>query len=238
MIDGKSVIGIIPARGGSKGLPRKNLLEICGKPLIAYSIEAGLESRYIDYLIVSTDSEEIRAVAKSHGADVPYLRPSHLAQDNSPTIDSVIDILDYCDENLKRKFDLVVLLEPTSPIRELKDIDNMLEILSNSESNFDAIVSIGESRLDPSAMWRVESERLIRYCNEHPITTRRQDSLKSFFPYGVAYISKTESLLQTRSFYPPRTTFYELQSHQCFEIDDKYDFMLVNSIINERFTKL
>ena len=133
MINGKSVFAIIPARGGSKGLPKKNILPLAGKPLIVWSIEAAKRSNYIDHCIVSTDNKEIANVAKLNGCEVPFLRPKHLALDETPSIDAIIDAVNFY-VNKTISYNYLVLLEPTSPLRNSNDIDNALNKLNNKVS--------------------------------------------------------------------------------------------------------
>ena len=111
MIDGKQVIGIIPARAGSKGLPGKNILQLCGKPLIVWSIESGKQSKYIDVVIVSTDSEQIATISRSFGATIPFIRPANLATDEAATIDVVSHALKYLEIEFNETFEYTVLLE-------------------------------------------------------------------------------------------------------------------------------
>ena len=231
MINGKSVIGIIPARAGSKGLPGKNIKELCGKPLITWSIEAGLKSRYIDVVVVSTDSEEIAEIAREFGASVPFIRPHELATDETPTVDVVKHTLNFYESELSRSFDYTVLLEPTSPVREDADIDSMLEKLEASCKSFDAIISLGEVHEHPSIMKRINSQQVERFSKELHMTARRQDNEIAYFPYGVAYISKTNTFMKEETFYPQRTTYYLIHRHQCFEIDDIYDFISIEAIM-------
>ena len=130
MIKDHKIISIITARGGSKGLPKKNIKKLQGKPLIAWTIEAAKKSKYLDKIIVTTDSKEISEVAKEFGAEVPFIRPSHLATDNSSSFDTIKHALNF--QEFKNDYDIVVILEPTSPLRETKDIDNSLEQLIDS----------------------------------------------------------------------------------------------------------
>jgi CMP-N,N'-diacetyllegionaminic acid synthase len=113
MINGKTILGIIPARGGSKGIPRKNLIIFGGKPLMAWTIEAGLQSHYIDRLILSSEDEEIIAVAREWGCEVPFIRPAELSRDDTPGIEPVIHAI----KTLKTSYDYIILLQPTSPLR-------------------------------------------------------------------------------------------------------------------------
>lgn len=232
MINGKSVIAVIPARSGSKGLPGKNIRELCGKPLIAWSIEAGLASKYIDVVLVSTDAIDIADIAKKYGAFVPFIRPSELATDEATSFAVVRHALNYFQEELKKNFYYTVLLEPTSPIREDTDIDNMLEKLESANRDFDAIVSLGEVHGHPTIIRKVVGQKVERFSPELPVSSRRQDNEIVYFPYGVGYILKTQTLLDLKTFYPPRTTYHLLQRHQCFEIDDIYDFISIEAILS------
>jgi CMP-N,N'-diacetyllegionaminic acid synthase len=233
MYKNNTFLAIIPARGGSKGLHNKNIKELCGKPLIVWSIEAGLQSEYIDEVIVSTDYRSIADIAKKHGAYVPFLRPDHLASDTTTTFDTVKHVIDFYNNELKKKFDYIVLLEPTSPLRKDCDIDNMIEKITNNEDRFDSIVSIGEVHEHPSIMKKITVDgKLISFCNNLEMESRRQDNHPAYFPYGVAYIAKTSVLLEDESFYTKKCDFYKIDRYQCYEIDDMYDFLSIENILN------
>ena len=234
MIDGKQVIGIIPARAGSKGLPGKNILQLCGKPLIVWSIESGKQSKYIDVVIVSTDSEQIATISRSFGATIPFIRPANLATDEAATIDVVSHALKYLEIEFNETFEYTVLLEPTSPIRRSDDIDRMLDKLHNSRTNFDAIISLGEVRGHPSILKTINSQKVESFFKDQPASTRRQDNTPVYFPFGVAYICKTTTLLAEKTFYPERLTHFVIERDQCVEIDDEYDFLMAEAILNKR----
>jgi CMP-N-acetylneuraminic acid synthetase len=235
MISNKRVIAIIPARGGSKGLPGKNIRPIGGKPLIAWSIEQARQSRYVDAVVVTTDSQDIADVALGCGAEVPFLRPEHLASDTASSVDTVLHALDYYRDTLGQTFDYVVLLEPTSPLREPDDIDNMLVKLLSHEDEFDAIVSVGEVHEHPSIMKRLEGNTMLPFHADLKMASRRQDNVPAYFPYGVAYIVAAATLYSLRTFYPPRATFFEIKRHQCFEIDDLCDFLVVETVMKQEW---
>lgn len=234
MINGKRVLAVVPARGGSKGLPGKNIRMICGRPLIDWTLQTALQSRFIDELIVSTDSREIADIAAQAGASVPFLRPVALATDTTPTIDVVEHALEHF-RAAAVSFDYLVLLEPTSPLREDEDIDNMLTRLDASADRFDAIVSVGEVSTHPAITQRLVGDSMEPYCRELQMASRRQDNEPAFFPYGVAYIAKTQVLLAERTFYPRRSTWYRIQRYQNYEIDDIYDFVTVESIMRHEW---
>lgn len=231
MYKGKTFLAIIPARGGSKGLPEKNIKELCNKPLIVWSIEAGLNSLYIDEVMVSTDNENIAEISKKYGASVPFLRPNELASDTATTFDTVKHALDYYKNTFHKMYDYVVLLEPTSPLREKDDLNTMIQKLIDSDHDFDAIVSLGEVHEHPSIMKQVEGNEIQPYCSELTMASRRQDNPPAYFPYGVAYIVKTPILLTEKSFYPLRTTHHLIKRYQCYEIDDIYDFLAIENIM-------
>jgi CMP-N,N'-diacetyllegionaminic acid synthase len=235
MYNGKSTIGLIPARGGSKGLPRKNVLPLCGRPLIGWSIMRALESQLLDCVCVTTDDAEIAQISRDAGAEVPFLRPAELATDMSPTLAAVEHALDFYAHERDRRFDYVALLEPTSPLRHPGDIDTMLSRLEDDADRFDSIVSIGEVSEHPSILKRKIGDRLEPYCPDLPQSTRRQDNAPAYFPYGVAYIVKTAALLAERTFYTTRTTGYAIRRYQNYEIDDIYDFRCVEQIMKHEW---
>lgn len=235
MINGKSVLALIPARGGSKGLPHKNIRPMCGKPLIAWSIEKAKLSKYLDMVLVTTDSQEIADIAKQYGAYAPFLRPPELATDQSSTYDAVRHALGYLKITEGKTFDYIVLLEPTSPLREDNDVDQMLERLIEASSDFDSIVSIGEIDEHPSIVRRLRGGRLEPFCSGLEQTTRRQDNEPAYFPYGVAYIAKTDVYLAEKTFYSQRCTYFLIKRYQNYEIDDIYGFLCAESVMKREW---
>jgi CMP-N,N'-diacetyllegionaminic acid synthase len=234
MIGNKKVLGIITARGGSKGLPGKNIRALCGKPLIAWTIEKARKSKFLDEVMVTTDNTEIAEISKSFGAHVPFLRPAELATDTASSFDTVVHTLNFY-KSQKREFDYVVLLEPTSPLREDDDIDRMLSELDKNSADYDSIASIGEVSTHPSILKKWENGELSSYCPELAQTTRRQDNAPAYFPYGVAYIVKTASLLKEKTFYCARALGFPIRRYQCYEIDDNYDFLCVETIMRSEW---
>lgn len=235
MIAGKRVLAVIPARGGSKGLPGKNIREICGKPLIGWTIDKAKKSRYLDTILVTTDSQEIADVAQRFGAYVPFIRPAELATDQASTYDVIRHALTYFKDEGSEEFDFVVLLEPTSPLREDDDIDRMLELLVARIDKFDAIVSVGEVTEHPSIMKRLVGAHLEPFCPELTQTTRRQDNAPAYFPFGVAYIAKTSTLLEENTFYTHRCTYFPIKRYQNYEIDDIYNFLCAEIIMKHEW---
>jgi len=230
MIKGKSVIGIIPARAGSKGLPGKNIKELCGKPLIAWSIEAGLKSKYIDELVVSTDSNEIAEIAKKYGAKMPFIRPEHLANDTATSFSVIQHCIDYY-ASLKYFFNYVVLLEPTSPLREASDID--AAFLQLVKSKYRAIVGVARAESqNPAFLLRLDKDKkLSGYLDNELIIKRRQEIEDIYYLEGTIYVSETKYLIMEESFYGNETIGYVVPKYKALEIDDIYDFVMVESIM-------
>lgn len=235
MINSRTAIAIIPARGGSKGLPGKNIRPMCGKPLIAWTIEKALKSRHLDVVMVSTDSPEIAAIARKHGAEVPFLRPAELASDMANSYDVIRHALGHYRQSAGMEFDYTALLEPTSPLREDDDIDRVLVALDEAAGDFDSIVTLGEVGEHPSIMKRLVGRGIEPFCKELVQTTRRQDNAPAYFPYGVAYIAKTGVLLEENTFYTRRCMGFPIRRYQNYEIDDVYDFYCVENVMKHEW---
>ncbi len=234
MYKDKTFLAIIPARGGSKGLPGKNIKELCGKPLIAWSIENGLKSKYLDEVIVSTDYKEIADIAKQYGASVPFLRPDYLASDTATSFDAIKYTIDYYKNKLNKEFDYIVLLEPTSPLREVSDIDNAIEKLFDSEAN--SIVGISKTEdQNPAFLVEKNSNDFINgYENKDMQVLRRQDIKDVYFFEGTIYVSKTDVLLDKKTFYHKNTIGYEVPKFKSLEIDDIDDFLMVEAMMKHK----
>lgn len=235
----RRTLALIPARGGSKGLPRKNLLPLNGKPLIAWTIEQALASRHVDRVVVTTDDEEIAEVSRAFGADVPFLRPPELALDSSPSIDAADHAIAWLRVNDGQEFDYTALLEPTSPLRAPGDIDAAIELLAASEDRADGVVSVGEVHMEhPAIVKRIDESGLLRsYLEDDRKVTRRQDLGTAYFPYGVVYLVRTLRMIEDRTFYPDRTLPLLLERWQNYEIDDILDFVCVEAVMNHRMAK-
>ena len=229
-------LAIIPARGGSKGLPGKNIMNIAGVPLISWTIRTTKINKLITESIVSTDDFEIRETAEKAGGNVPFLRPPELAEDTSTSADVALHCLDYY-EKLNITFDNVVLLEPTSPLRKHDDIDNALKLFYGNYQDVDGIISLGMIHLENPTVAKFVEKNLV-----YPILingssekiTRRQDYPDFYFPYGVLYIIKTSVLKEKRSFYTDRIMPYFIERWQNYELDDIYDFYAIEAILNNK----
>lgn len=229
MYKNKKFLAIIPARGGSKGIPNKNIMAISGKPLIAYTIDAGKKSKYIDEIIVSTDSEVIKVIAQQYGAKVPFLRPEELSNDTSKSIDVVMHSIDFYKKN-DINFDYVILLQPTSPLRTFKHLDEAIEKLI--ESNSTSLVSVCEACENPVLMRSIENEKLKEVISFEGTNLRRQD-LPTFYIFnGALYINSNDMLVNKKKFVDENTIPYVMNKESSIDIDTMLDARLVELIID------
>lgn len=231
MYKDKTILAIITARGGSKGLPGKNIKEIGGKPLIGWTLEQAKASRYIDDIFVSTDSKEIAAVSEMFDVVVPELRPDILAQDTTPSTDVIEYTINYM-ESKNKFFDYFLLLEPTSPLRKENDIDNIIEAAVN-HSEFDGVISVGEVHTEhPSIIKKINhSGKIVPYIENGTEVYQRQQHDKAYFPYGVGYLEKIEVFKRKHAIYTENVLPYFIERWQNYEIDDIYDFICIDGIM-------
>jgi len=222
VINNKTVLAIIPSRGGSKGVPRKNIREVAGKPLIAWTILESRKSQYIDRLIISTDDKEIADVAQQWGCEVPFLRPAHLALDDTPGVEPVI----HAVESLPG-YDYVVLLQPTSPLRTVEDIDGCIELCVNK--NADSCVSITETDKSPYWMFTLNDEgKMSRLIDNNTNCTRRQDLPPVYALNGAVYVAATKILAEKRSFIHADTVSFIMSKHNSVDIDTELDLTIAD----------
>ena len=234
MINNQKILAIVPARGGSKGLPRKNMLSLCGKPLLAWPIITAKESKYIDEIVVSTDDEEMAKTAEKYGASVPFLRPAELATDTASTFSVLEHAIGFL-KNIGKFFDYIVLREPTSPLTEASDIDNALELLVSKREIADSIVGVSKVEAAHPAFDVVIRENGTIKPLMYPDfsrAVRRQEITDVYFFEGSLYISDTEVLLKKKSFYHDRTLPYIVPRYKSLEIDEQIDFIYAEAILN------
>ena len=211
-------IALITARGGSKGIPRKNILPFAGKPLILWTIEAAQKSKYIDLIFVSTDDQEIAEVSMKAGASVPFLRPSSLADDHSPSIDTVVHTL-----NKFKNFDNIFLLQPTSPLRTNLDLDLSMELLI--KSNSEALVSLSETQKHPALNFYInEKDKKIKQITNISMPSQRQETRVPYVLNGAIYLSSTSSLMAKKTFLTESTIGYIMPVERSVDIDTQLDW--------------
>lgn len=231
MYKGKRFLAIIPARGGSKGIPHKNIMNLCGKPLISYSIEEAKQSKYIDYVLVSTDDKEIKDVSIAYGANVPFLRPEKFSDDKAKSIDVVIHGIEFL-KNEGNVFDYVVLLQPTSPLRTYEDIDSAIELIL--EKNEGSLVSICEVDENPILMRTIENDTLKSILEFSGDNLRRQDLPKYYIFNGALYINTVEMILGTNAFIDEKSIPFIMERSKSIDIDNILDAKLAEYILEEK----
>lgn len=221
------ILGLIPARGGSRGIPRKNIKPLCGKPLIAWTIEAALRSRSLSAVVASTDDLEISQIASAWGANVPFLRPPALAQDESPGIDPVLHALEQLPD-----FDAVVLLQPTSPLRTSEDIDACVELARSSKAP--SVVSVSEPPRHPYTMYRLGSERRLEALMNTPHFSRRQDLPPVYALNGALYFARADWLQRHRAFVTAETVGYVMPAERSVDLDTLLDWRVAELLLEEK----
>lgn len=228
MYNDKRILGVIPARGGSKGVPRKNIREIAGKPLIEWTIEEAKQSKYIDRLILSSEDEEIIDIARSLTCEVPFVRPKELAKDDTPGVEPVIHAI----KALPEKFDYVVLLQPTSPLRNSQDIDECVELCIHRKAK--TCVSVTEPDKSPYWMYRLDEEQRMRpLISTDRFYFRRQDLPKAYALNGAVYVADCQWLVENRTFLTDDTLAYRMPTERSLDIDTEMDFQFLEFLVSK-----
>ena len=221
-------LAIIPARGGSKRLPNKNILDLNGKPLIAWSIEAAKKLKKIDDIVVTSDSEKILNIAKEYNVKA-IKRPDFLASDTATTFDAIKHAIVTLDD----KYEYIVLLQPTSPLRNEKHIDGAIELLE--KKNADAVISVCE--MEHSPLWSntlPENLDMSNFLRDEVKNKRSQDLDKYYRLNGAIYICKTDRLLKEKTFFIKDKIYaYIMDRKSSVDIDDKIDFKLAKVLMEE-----
>ncbi len=226
-----NVLGVITARGGSKRIPGKNLRPLLGKPLIEYTIKAALDSKLLTRVILSTDDDEIMKVGRDCGVEVPFKRPPELAGDATPTVDVVIQAVEFME---KQGFfpDIIVILEPTSPLRQAEDIDKAIR--KHIESDADSVVSVTQTdHWHPIRAKKIEDDILHDYCLEEKEGVRRQDMPPAYFRNGAFYSVKRDVLINEHRLYGRTTRPYIMPPERSVDINEEIDFKLAETLLTE-----
>lgn len=228
MFKNKTFLSIIPARGGSKRLPRKNVLDLCGKPLISWTIEAALYSKYLDEVVVTSDDSEILGIANNMKVR-SIERPPHLASDTASTFDAVKHTIDNIDS-----YEYIVLLQPTSPLRNATHIDKAIELLARKDA--DAVISVSNISHNPAWSNTLdESLSMKNFINKEFLKKRSQDLEKYYKLNGAIYICKTKKLLEEKSFFLRDNIFaFIMSAISSIDIDKKEDFEFANLYLSKK----
>lgn len=229
MYEGKRILGVIPARGGSKGLPGKNVRKLHGKPLLAWSIEAGLQTGVFDTLLVTTDDKEICSIALEYGAEVPFIRPEELATDTATTMDVLFHALLFY-RNKQEFFDLLVLLQPTSPLRTAEDILGGLKLFFQKKAG--SVVSVCETEHHPGWVNELPENGCMKdFLKKEYVNVPRQRLPKQYCLNGAIYIAGTSFLLEQKSFFGENTFAYVMEREHSIDIDHRIDFQMAECLM-------
>lgn len=223
-------LAIIPARGGSKGLPGKNIIDLGGKPLMAWSIDAALHSKYIKKTVVSSDSEEILGIAKKFGAEA-IKRPDELANDTASSEPLITHVIDKLQKN-NESYDFIVLLQPTSPLRDGNDIDMSIELML--QKGADALISMSEPEHSPYKAFKENTDGYIEGLidNKSPFM-RRQDLPQVYMPNGAIYIVKTNVFMQCGKLFTSKTVPFLMSIQKSIDVDTKEDLEKIKLLMNK-----
>lgn len=224
-------LAIIPARSGSKGLKDKNIRPLNGKPLMAYTIEAALESGVFDKVVVSTDCQTYAEIAKKYGAEVPFLRAEHLAGDTVATNEVIIDLLDKF-KTTGSEFDSMMILQPTSPLRTSGDIKKAMALLIEKKAN--AVVSVCETEHSPLYTGAIPADLRMDGFLKKDIGYRRQDLPKYYRLNGAIYLARIDYFLEYQDFYKKDCYAYMMDKQRSIDIDDEVDFLLAEVVLKNR----
>lgn len=225
-------LAIIPARSGSKGLKDKNIKELCGKPLMVYTIESAIKSKQFDIVHVSTDSEKYATIAKKYGADIPFLRKIELSGDTSVIWDTVKEVLNKY-KKIGKEFDTVTLLQPTSPLRKDSDIVECFRMLENKE-NAEAIVSVCETEHSPLICNQLDSSGSMKnFIKKEVFMSPRQNLTKYYRINGAIYLLRVDILKKYSTLYDSEVYAYIMKQENSIDIDNILDFKIAEQIIND-----
>jgi CMP-N,N'-diacetyllegionaminic acid synthase len=225
-------LGVIPARGGSKSIPRKNAKVIAGKPLLAWTVESALRSKTLNQVIVSTDDEEIAGIGRKWGARVPFIRPFELAQDDTPTLPVIQHAVSWLESTEGYIPEIVLLLQPTSPLRRTEHIDQAVELLL--QTGADSVVSVCLSEQSPYWMKRLEGDRVFPFLNKAPEYTRRQDLPRVYRLNGALYATRYDVLMRQRRILGEDTRAIVMDAESSIDIDSQLDFKIAEMLLAER----
>lgn len=230
----KEILAITPARGGSKGVFRKNIKILCGKPLIYYSIKSALNSRYIDRLVVSTEDDEIAEISKKYNSEV-IKRPKELATDHAPSIPVYKHVLKFLKEKENYQPDIVVIIQPTSPLRDVEDVDRCIEKLFIEKS--DSVITVRRVKHSPQFMVELDEKKRIKYLFNRKNITRRQDAKEVYIPNGAVFVTWSKTIIEKNTDRGPDTRAIIMPMERSVDIDTEFDFYMAEKLMekNEKY---
>ena len=228
------VLAVIPARGGSKGVPRKNIRDLCGKAVIAWTIETALAAGdHLHRVIVSTDDTEIAEAARAAGAEAPFMRPAEMATDEAPTLPLLQHAVGFVEEEEGKPVDWVMVLQPTAPFRNVDDIAESLKLAR--KGGCDSVISVTRVLAEhPILMKKIENDRLLPYCMKEEEGTRRQDyDPPAYMRNGAIYLTRRHTLMEGNSIWGEVIRPYVMPEERSYDIDSERDFKLAELVMRE-----
>ncbi len=220
----KRILAVITARSGSKGIPDKNIKHFAGKPLVYWTIKEALKSKYIDKLIASTDNQKIAAICRRFGAAAPFLRPNALAMDKANSMDALRHAYNFFKAK-QEYFDLILLLQPTSPLRKTEDIDGAIKFLFEKKAK--AVISVARAFISPLWVNKLPQNKCMKDFLAKQAANKNRQALPEYFQLnGAVYLGFSECVLKNNSFFGPRTFAYLMPRERSIDIDDMIDFKL------------
>ncbi len=230
------IVAVIPARAGSKGVSKKNLRELAGKPLIGWSIEALRACFDIDRVILSTDSQEIANVARHYGAETPFIRPAELARDETPTISTVVHAVQWLEANEGYFADLIMCIQPTSPLCATQDMQGSIDLLKAKDA--EGVVSVTLSESHPFWMKQLDLEgRLTDFLRPPRSVHRRQDLPELYSLNGAIYLARRDILVDLQTWYTPKTFGYIMPINRSLDINTPWDLYLADLILKDNLSR-
>jgi len=226
------IIAIIPARGGSKGIPKKNIKKLAGKPLIYYTISEVKKSKFISKIIVSTDSKQIEKIAKNLGSET-IIRPKKLAKDNSSSLDVVQHVIKNLESLHYFDVDIVIVLQPTSPLRTVTDIDSAIKLFLNSKC--DSVIGMTEVTHPPEFMYRLTKKKIKPLIKTKIKSKRRQDMPKTYQINGAIYICNRDLIMKKHTMFGKNIVPYLMPIERSLDIDTMFDLDLAKTILKNKF---
>ena len=229
----KTILGVITARGGSKGIPRKNIKELGRKPLIAYTIEAASKSEYLTRTVVSTEDDEIAAVAKDLGADVPFMRPKELAQDNATSISVLQHALKWLKENKNLDFDYVMILQPTSPLRNSEDIDECIKKIVDTDA--DSVMSMMKlSDMSLPKLKKIENDQILPLIEDEGKISASRNAGEPVYKRNTAiYLTRTD-LIEKNDLFGEISRPYLMPQERSIDINEPIDFEIAEFFLGKQ----
>lgn len=230
---GLNVLGVIPARRGSKGVPRKNVRQVGGRPLVAWTWLAALAAPSLSRLLVSTDDPAVVRLARAAGVEVPFMRPTRLASDTASAVDVMLHALEWLDHHEGYRPDAVMWLQPTSPLRTATDIEAALALFRAKRAA--SVVSVCEAEQHPAWMKRITPRgQLTPWDGRLRFADRRQELPPLFRLNGALYVTRTRDLLRRQTFYPPATYAYVMPRERSLDIDTEWDLRVADLVLTRR----